>query len=355
MARLGARIPAPTEVRPDVPAAIDAIVRWALQPDARARPAASELASSLGRFLADPLGTSTWRTGAVPNGVANGGPATMASTSVGVPRAAEPRSALGRLGWTAGLVGLFVVVAVGVLLALSALDGSGGQATPTTVPGTHQPGPTPVSVPRFVGMPIDDARVLADRAGVQLDEHQRTSDRDEPGTIIDQEPAEGEPISPGGTVKVVVAEVVETVLVPDLRGDTEARAKTRLVEAGLTPTGRFQTYDDEVRKGRVVRTEPGAGTEVARGTTIAYFVSRGPRPVVTSPPQVLVGNYQCLPKDDAARQIEDAGLVLGTVLPPEPQSDGAWLVEEQSPSAGTEVQRGTVIRLWVMDPGEPCP
>lgn len=165
-------------------------------------------------------------------------------------------------------------------------------------------------------------------------------------------------MSPGGTVKVVVAEVVETVLVPDLRGDSEARARTRLVEAGLTPTGRFQTYDDEVRKGRVVRTEPGAGTEVAQGTTVTYFVSRGPRPVVTSPPEVepvMVGNYQCLPLDDAQRQMEDAGLVVGNVLPPPPQSDGAWLVEEQSPSAGTEVQRGTVIRLWVMDPGEPCP
>ncbi len=358
IARLGPRIPSPTETRPDVPAAIDAIVRWALQPDARSRPTASELASSLGRFLADPLGTSTWRTGSLPSGAANGGPVTMTSTSLGVPGPAQPRTGTGRLGWTAGLIGLFVLVAVGVLLALSVLDGSGGRATETTAPATRQPGPTPLAVPRFVGMPIDDARVLADRAGVQLDEHQRTSDRDEPGTIIDQDPAEGEPMSPGGTVKVVVAEVVETVLVPDLRGDTEARARTRLVEAGLTPTGRFQTYDDEVRKGRVVRSEPVADTEVARGTTVAYFVSRGPRPVVTSPPQVepvMVGNYQCLPLDDARRQMEDAGLVVGTVLPPEPQSDGAWLVKEQSPSAGMEVLQGTVIRLWVMDPGEPCP
>jgi len=357
MARLGGRIPSPIETRPDVPAAIDAIVRWTLQPDARSRPAASELASSLGRFLTDPLGTSTWRTGSVSSGTATGAPLTLPSTSVGIARPAQPRTGLGSFGWTAGLIGLFVLVAVGVLMALSFLDGS-GRVTETTAPGTRQPGPTPLSVPRFVGMPSDDARVLADRAGVQLDEHQRRSDRDEPGTIIDQDPADGEPMSPGGTVKVVVAEVVETVLVPDLRGDSEARARTRLVEAGLTPTGRFQTYDDEVRKGRVVRTEPGAGTEVAQGTTGTYFVSRGPRPVVTSPPEVepvMVGNYQCLPLDDAQRQMEDAGLVVGNVLPPPPQSDGAWLVEEQSPSAGTEVQRGTVIRLWVMDPGEPCP
>src|SRR5690606_554900 len=158
-------------------------------------------------------------------------------------------------------------------------------------------------------------------------------------------PVEGTSMSPGGTVKVVVAEVVDTVTVPDVRGDSEARARTRLVEAGLTPTGRFQTYDDEVRQGRVVRTAPGAGTAVAQGTTVTFFVSRGPRPAPSSPPQVepvMVGNYQCLPLDDARRQMEEEGLVVGTVLPPEPRSDGSWLVEEQSPTAGTEVPQGTV-------------
>ncbi len=359
MARLGGRIPSPMEQRPDVPAALDAIVRWALQPDAHARPGASELASSLGRFLADPLGTSTWRTGSVSGAIASGSTGTVGSTSLRLPGAAAQHGGLGRVGWVVGLFGLFVLVVAGVLLALSLLEGSGsGGSADATTPGSGAQAPTPVAVPGFVGMLIEDARILADRADVQLDERPRTSHTDRPGTIIGQDPTQGAPIPPGGTVEVVVAQEADTVRVPDVRGDSEARARTRLVEAGLTPTGRFQTYDHVVRKGRVVRTEPGAGTEVAAGTTITYYVSRGPRPAATEPPlsaPIVVGDFRCLSLDEARRQMEGADLTLGAVLPPEPQSDGSWLVDEQSPPAGAQVEPGTPVRLWVMSPAEACP
>jgi beta-lactam-binding protein with PASTA domain/tRNA A-37 threonylcarbamoyl transferase component Bud32 len=359
MARLGGRIPSPMDVRPDVPAALDAIVRWSLQPDPRARPSASELAGSLGRFLADPLGTSTWRTGYVPTLAPAGTVGTTASLALGSPASTARRSGPGRVGWAAGLTGLFVVVVAGVLLVLSFLAGShAGQATDTATPETHQPGPTPVVVPGFVGILIDDARVIADRADLQLELEHRTSQLDEPGTILEQNPVEGSAVPPGGTIHVVVAQPLDTVQVPDVRGDTEAQAKAQLVEKRLTIAGRFQTYDDEVRKGRVVRTEPAAGTEVAVGTTVAYYVSRGPRPTPSASAVVepiMVGNYQCLPLDDARHQMNDAHLVPGTVHPPEPTSDGSWLVKEQSPEAGAEVQPGTVIELWVKDPGAACP
>ena len=71
MARLSGRIPTPAAVRPDVPMALDAIVRWALQPDPRARPPASELSAALGRFLADPYGTSSYAADS-PRGQATG-------------------------------------------------------------------------------------------------------------------------------------------------------------------------------------------------------------------------------------------------------------------------------------------
>ena len=352
MARLGGRIPSPMEVRPDVPAALDAIVRWCLQPDVRSRPSASELASSLGRFLADPLGTSGYQAVRTPPGTTASSVA-MATTTT---RSRE-RGGTRRVGWAAGLMGLFVLVVVGVLLLLSLMSGSGSGGA-TTPPASQPPGPTAVPAPRFVGMRIEDARVLADRAALQLKEHLRTSDEADPGTVIEQDPQEGAAVAPGGTVDVVVAQEVDTVRVPDLRGDTETRAKTRLVEAGLTPTGRFQTYHPEVRRGRIVRTEPAAGTEVAEGTTVAYYVSRGPRPVQSSPPELApasVGDYRCLTLDDARRQVEAAGLIVGTVLPPEPESDGTWLVTDQEPSAAVEVEAGTRVRLWLIEPTATCP
>jgi serine/threonine-protein kinase len=352
MARLGGRIPSPIEVRPDVPAALDAIVRWCLQPDVRSRPPASELATSLGRFLADPLGTSGYQPVRTPAGTPTpsvGGSTTAART--------RERTGSGRLGWTLALVGLFVLVVAGVLLLLSLMSGS-GSGNATAAPPSQPHGPTAIPAPRFVGMHIEDARVIADRAGVQLEEDLRTTGEAEPGVIIEQDPGEGVPVPPSGTVAVVVAQTVDTVRVPDLRGDTESRAKTKLVEAGLTPTGRFQTYDADVRRGRVVRTEPAGGTEVAEGTTVAYYVSRGPRPASTPSPEVValrVGDYRCQALDDARGQVASAGLVVGVVLPPEPESAGTWLVIDQEPPADTEVEPGTEVRLWVIDPTGGCP
>jgi hypothetical protein len=48
------------------------------------------------------------------------------------------------------------------------------------------------------------------------------------------------------------------------------------------------------------------------------------------------------------------GLAVGTVLPPEPESDGTWLVTDQEPSPGVEVEAGTAVRLWLMEPAEAC-
>ncbi len=105
MARLSGRIPTPAAVRPDVPMALDAIVRWTLQPDPRARPPAAELSAALGRFLADPYGTSSYAPMLTPPPTASG---------IYAPAQQEQElSTAGRLGWIAALIGLFVLVVVG--------------------------------------------------------------------------------------------------------------------------------------------------------------------------------------------------------------------------------------------------
>ncbi len=143
---------------------------------------------------------------------------------------------------------------------------------------------------------------------------------------------------------MLVAQEADTIAVPELRGATESDALAVLVEAGLLPGGRFMRYHDTVPEGRVVRTDPQSGTEVALGTTVAYYLSRGPRPAPTAtvaPSPVLVGNYRCVDLEHASQQIEEAGLVLGDIKPDSPESDGSWLVEDQDPAAGAEVEPGT--------------
>ncbi len=193
MARLAGRIPSPADVRPDVPMALDAIVRWALQPDPRARPSAAELSAALGRFLADPYGTSSYV--AVQHATTHDPrPCTRQS-----PDQDQELSTAGRLGWIAALIGLFVLVLAGVLLFLVIVSGAGG-ATPTRAPlagATPSPGPTPTArptrfaAPAFVGLTIAVARQLADGVGLILEEEARQTDEAPPGTILEQDPAGG--------------------------------------------------------------------------------------------------------------------------------------------------------------------
>ncbi len=358
MARLSGRIPTPAAVRPDVPMALDAIVRWALQPDPRARPPAAELSAALGRFLADPYGTSSYATAFTPPPISSGMYATPQEQE-------QELSTAGRLGWIAALIGLFVLVVVGVLLFLVIVSGAGGSvptARPRVTPAASlgsaaTPRPTQFPAPRLVGQTLTTARTIADRMGLLLVEEHRQTDAAPPGNIIEQDPGIGQRVRPGDTIDVVVAEGANTVTVPDVRGETEENAINDLVQAGLLPGGNFAAYSPSVPEGLVIRTDPRTGTEVALNTAVAYYLSRGPRPTPTptvEPSPVLVGNYRCVDLDHARAQITDAGMTLGPVTPGAPQSDGSWLVQDQFPAAGAEVQPGTKVRLTLIDPAEPC-
>ena len=357
MARLSGRIPTPATVRPDVPMALDAIVRWILQPDPRARPPAAELSAALGRFLADPYGTSSY----APTHPA---PPTASGLYAPVPRDQELSTA-GRIGWVAALLGLFVLVLAGVLLFLVIVSGAGGVVPtprpldgPTAATGpTITPRATLFAVPRFKDLTITIARTVADSFGLLLEEQSVQTDEAPPGTVIDQVPGVGEQVRPGSSVHVQVAQLPDTLTVPDVRGETEENAIKDLANAGLLPGVRFKEFSADVAAGMVIRTDPRTGIDVASDTRVAYYLSRGPRPTpapTVRPSPVLVGNYRCVDLDHARQQIQDAGMVIGTVDPPAPPRDGSWLVQAQDPAAGAEVEPGTTVRLTVTDPAQPC-
>ena len=115
-----------------------------------------------------------------------------------------------------------------------------------------------------------------------------------------------------------------------------------------------------------------------RGSTVDYVVSTGrrtgatvrpaatPRPVVTLRPRVtptpfplqhvvLVGDFRCLKMAEARRHIEEAGLLVGAVIPSEPASLDDWLVHDQLPKAGEMAPVGSNVDLVLDDPQVACP
>jgi serine/threonine-protein kinase len=418
VARLAGDPPAPSSLRSGVPQVLDIAVRRALARVPADRPTAGDMASLLGRFIADPEGATAGPpstglgaaagAGALAGamamepdaidpgtGVTYGGqPAYPPDPSYGdIRRGAGPRHigfedeyeedrprTAGAWGWIAGVLGVLVLVAGGVLLFLL-LSNRGNQPTPP-------PSGVPVSVPAVIGMSLDQARQTATGSGLILSVsgYEVTDDAEE-GEIISQNPVSGGQADRGTELSVTVATHRQTVAVPELRLRTEAQAFDQLAQFNLVPGVRTEAFDPQVPASLVIGTSPRAGIEVARGTAIDYVVSLGPAPTAAptptpspslaptattagtpiptppptipptapptpSPAPVPVGNYSTCGDTLATVKtlLIDQGLTLGSVFPYEALD--SWLVAQQYPLPGELVPPGTQVDLLAK---EVCP
>jgi beta-lactam-binding protein with PASTA domain len=270
-------------------------------------------------------------------------------------------------------------------------------------------GPNPsgllIQVPSYVGLQLADARQNAQSQGFVLSVGAyQVTDQAPEGSVIAQDPAAGATALKGSAVTVTVATQKQTVPVPDLRLHTEADAFDILAQNNLAPGERSEAYDPDVPANLVIRTNPRAGVNVARGTPIDYVVSLGPAPTPTLPPPatptppptatpfstvpppptptpvptpvpptptptppptpsppptpaptpVTVGNYStCGTLGEAKSQIAAAGLQFGGAFPYEATDD--WQVAQQYPLPGEQVAPGTYVYLFVKSPADPCP
>ncbi|MCD2193215.1 Stk1 family PASTA domain-containing Ser/Thr kinase [Actinomycetospora endophytica] len=129
--------------------------------------------------------------------------------------------------------------------------------------------------------------------------------------------------------------------IPDVTNQPQDVALRTLSGAGLRPN-LVQVASDQGQVGRVIGTDPGAGTEVQPDTVVALRVGRGPDRVPT--PQ-LVGQTA----DQAQQMAQAAGLTL-TPVPQNRQVDDPSQVGKvlsQDPSPQTLVAPGTAIQLTV--------
>jgi beta-lactam-binding protein with PASTA domain len=380
VARLSGGVPSPLAVRPDTPPALDAIVRWCLAVDPAARPSAPELSLALTRFVADPSGMAALATvSAAGAGAYAPFTASMAPGPAG-PGAALPRpsgdaqhSGSGPLAWAAAALGLLVIVASGVLLFVlfSGIGDSAASPSPSPTAGVAM-----ARTPQLVGRTESDAANVVKRRGLVMEVDYVVS-ASEVGLVVDQLPDPGVQVPAGTSIQVTVGTEVETVVVPDVHGINEATAIAQLEAAGLRLGTRYRA-DDLLPEGYVVDTDPGPGETLTRGSTVDYVVSTGlgtgatavpastARPVVTlrprvtptpfpSAPAALVGDFRCLTLAEARGHIEEAGLLVGAIIPSDPAPPDDWLVHDQLPKAGEMVPVGANVDLMLGDPQVACP
>ena len=204
-----------------------------------------------------------------------------------------------------------------------------------------------ITVPNLVGLYEDDLAERADRYGLEFRVGERVnSDKYEKGQVIFQTPAADNQIAKGGTITVTISlgKATSTKTMKDLFKEDEATAKSFLTDVLGIEESRITIRKESsitVEAGRVIRTEPVAGTVIAEGQEIVLYISSGPEVVMENVP-----NVENLSVDKAITILRASGFD-NTRIETVQSSKEKDTVVHQSVPANTKVDVNTLIILQV--------
>ncbi|MGH9180198.1 MAG: PASTA domain-containing protein, partial [Acidimicrobiales bacterium] len=178
-----------------------------------------------------------------------------------------------------------------------------------------------------------------DRLGLEAETVLLADETQPAGRVISQQPRAGTEAEKGSSVTLTVSSGRPRVAVPSVAGKDATAANDDIVNAGL----KVRTVNEPsstVERGKVVRTDPAAEAPVDKGATVTVFVSSGAE--TTRLPNVVGRRL-----DDATATLEALGVTVRaeSVVVSSEADDGRVL--EQSPSSGTEVQKGSTVVVRV--------
>ena len=167
-------------------------------------------------------------------------------------------------------------------------------------------------------------------------------DTQDPGTVLEQDPAAGAEVDRGSKVNLTIVAEPDTVPIPNLEGASVQEAQATLVGLGLEPGGPVEEPSDTVPEGDVTRTDPASGQEADPGSTVTIFVSTGPE-------QVAVPEVRCQSFGSAQNELSKAGLnsvISSDTVDVNPACPLGNKVAAQDPAPGTQVDPGTTVTLF---------
>ena len=135
--------------------------------------------------------------------------------------------------------------------------------------------------------------------------------------------------------------------VPSVANRTVAEAQKLLRDAGFQSSTQ-DVFDDDVKAGLVVASEPGAGTEIRKFQQVSLFVSKGPQ---LFPLPRLTGKTLEASKE----ALNGAEMALGKVTEKFDEEVPAGTVLSQAPAPGTPARHGTPVSLTVSKGPQPIP
>ena len=140
----------------------------------------------------------------------------------------------------------------------------------------------------------------------------------------------------------------KTVQMPGVTGLTVSAAQAKLTPLELTLDAGETEFSETVASGKIISTNPVAGTDARQGSTVSAVVSRGPE-------RYAVPAVAGMSVDEATAALADASLTVGAKTPVYDAKTPAGLVVSTTPPAGVKLKRDQAVGLVVSKGPAPVP
>lgn len=195
----------------------------------------------------------------------------------------------------------------------------------------------------FVGFSYDELQNDTSYDYQFVAEYRKTNDQ-EPGIIISQSPEAGSRVTKGSTVTLIVAASEKDISVTNVYGLSLELAQETLRQDGLTVFKTMKVSSESVEEGKVVYTDPKAGTIVSAEQEITIYISDGPS--TTTVETIQVPDVTGLTQSGAKAFLEKYGFKNITFTTQDSVLKKG-IVISQSPGAGTSVKETDTIKVII--------
>jgi serine/threonine-protein kinase len=235
--------------------------------------------------------------------------------------------------YVAAIVGLAAILAVGFFILFRLL--SGGEAVASTV-----------EIPDLTLMSAEEANLALQELDLNVRNRAEASDTVPQGFVIETDPAAGTEVETDTFVLVVLSAGVEEFTVPNVVGETEQVARSRIEAQGFRVGTVESEITEDVEEGIVLRQSPEGGSSQAPDSEVDLVVSSGRS-------SIEVPDVSGMSADEAVLELTRAGFTSVATVDEFSENVAVGLVIRTEPEAGRTVGRDTQITVFVSQGSEP--